>query len=1027
MASRRIAGLTIEIDGNTTKLNDALKSVDKQLSSTQSQLRDVEKLLKMDPRNTELLAQKQKLLTDAISGTKDRLKELEKAQDQLNQKDASPELEKQQQALQREIIATKKQLEGFEKELQNVPNKAEIAFKAVGETLQQTGEKISSVGENMTKFVTGPIVGVGAAATAAFNEVDDAMDTVIKKTGATGEAAQELQGVVEELATTIPTDFNTAADAVGEVSTKFGATGTQLEALSSKFIKFASINETDVAGSIDNVQKATNAYGLKLTDIDHLLDILSKTSQDTGADVNSLANGIVQNSAAFQEMGLSIDEAVELMGQMERSGANSETVMNGLRKALKQSAKDGVPLSKTLADLQDKIKNNTNETEALNAAYEIFGKSGDQIYSAIRNGTLDFSNFGDTLSKVGNVVDKTFDETVDGVDRWKMAMNEAKLLGADIGGILSEFAGPILQKVRDALAEAVGWWRNLNENQQETILKVAGVVAAVGPAVTVIGKMTSAVGLLSQGLGILAAHPVAAAILGITAAVTAGTIAISEHVKAVRAEYDEYIGLTEAVKENREAVEQSTEAYNTSHEAKQSVIESTEAEMEHLHELSEEYDGLLDSNGKVKKGYEDRAEFILTTLSQALGLEREEIEKIIQKNGELTTSIDDVINKRKAEIILNQYESQYAEAITEAKKAKDNLATAEANAATQQEKVNKLQAEFNKYSKQEIENGEAMNEAYWEAHDALEKLGPALEDAKAELDAQNQTVEDARTVYEDWETTVKNYEGVSAAVISGDVDKINTALDQFQNDFKTTESATEATLKKQYEALNTEYANMEKAVKGGSKSITKADLEEKKYWRDQALKQYNMARTEAATKANETVDAYATKIRGGRKKVENASDYVAGGVIDPLTGLKGKAKDYGDAVSAGLAEGIRRSQSLATYAAANVASAVEEKLRGALQINSPSKLTQYFGRMLDEGLAIGMESGAAEAAAQKLARDVTLPFQAEVRSTVASSTPSGGPSMVEAFQSALSRMKVEMDDREMGRFVENTVVKAVYA
>lgn len=1025
MASRRIAGLTIEIDGNTTKLNDALKSVDKQLSATQSQLKDVERLLKLDPKNTELLAQKQKLLTDAISGTKDRLAELEKAQEQLNKKGSSPELEKQQQALQREIIATKKQLEGFEDELGNIPNRAKIALDKVGDQLQKTGEKISTVGENMTKFVTGPIAGAGAAAVAAFTEVDDAMDTVILKTGATGEAAKEMQGIVEELATTIPTEFGTAADAVGEVSTKFGATGDQLNDLASTFIKFASINNKDVSSSIDNVQKAMNAYGVDIKNTDHFLDILTKTSQDTGADVDKLAAGIVQNSAAFQEMGLSIDEAVELMGQMERSGANSETVMNGLRKALKQSAKDGVPLSKTLADLQDKIKNNTNETEALNAAYEIFGKSGDQIYSAIRNGNLDFSNFGDTLSKVGNVVDKTFDATVDGVDNWKMAMNEVKLLGSDIGGMLSEFAGPILTKVRDALAEAVGWWRELSSQEQENILKAAGIVAAVGPVVTVVGKATTAVGLLSQGLGILAAHPVAATILGITAAVSAGTIAIGEHVKAVRAEYDEYIGLTEAVKENREAVEQSSEAYATAHETKQNIIESTEAEMGHLHDLAEEYDGLIGKNGEVKKGYEDRAAFIENELSKALGLEVEDIKAIIEKNGELTSSIDEVINKRKAQIILNQYESQYAEAIEEAKKAKDNLAAAEANAATQQEKVNQLQAEYNKYSKQEKENGQAMNELYWEAHDALENLGPALADAKAELDAQNQTVEEARTAYENWETTVKNYEGVSAAVISGDVNKINASLNQFQNDFKTTESATEATLKKQYDALNTEYTNMEKAVKGGSKSITKADLEEKKYWRDQALKQYNMAKTEAAAKANETVDAYATKIRGGRKRVESASDYVAGGVVDPLTGLKGKAKDYGDAVSAGLAEGIRRSQSLATYAAANVASAVEEKLRGALQINSPSKLTEYFGKMMDEGFAIGMDGGRATRAAENLARDMIRPFQ-DSSTTVASTNLSGG-SPVAALREALSTMKIEMDDREMGRFVESTVSRAVYA
>lgn len=99
MPSKRISGITIEIDGNTQKLNNALKDVDRQLSSTQSQLKDVEKLLKLDPKNTELLSQKQKLLTEAIGGTKDRLAQLEKAQADLAKRDSTPEVAKQQEAL----------------------------------------------------------------------------------------------------------------------------------------------------------------------------------------------------------------------------------------------------------------------------------------------------------------------------------------------------------------------------------------------------------------------------------------------------------------------------------------------------------------------------------------------------------------------------------------------------------------------------------------------------------------------------------------------------------------------------------------------------------------------------------------------------------------------------------------------------------------------------------------------------------------------------------------------------------------
>lgn len=1028
MASRRIAGITIEIDGNTTKLNDALKSVDKQLASTQSQLKDVEKLLKMDPRNTELLAQKQKLLNDAVSGTRDRLKELEKAQRDLASKEYTPELEKQQDALQREILETRNKLKGFEDELGKIPNKAQLAFDAIGEGLKKTGEKMTEVGENMTKYVTGPIAAVGAASVAAFSEVDDAMDTVILKTGATGEAAKDMQKIVENVATTIPTDFQTAADAVGQISTKFGATGDQLEDLTDLFIKFASVNKKDVSTSVDSVQKSMAAYGVQLSDAEHYMNVLTKTSQETGADIDKLTSGIVQNAAAFQEMDLSVDQAVRLMGQMERSGANSETVMNGLRKALQKATKQGVPLSKVLGDLQDEIRSNKDQTQALADTYELFGKSGDQIFNAIRNGTMDFSNLGSEIAIVGNTVRDTFDATVDGADNWKMALNEVKLIGSDIGGILSEFAGPILKKVRDALAEAVGWWRNLNENQQETIMKVAGIVAAIGPAVTVIGKLTSAVGLLSQGLGILAAHPVAAAIIGLTTAATAGVIAIKDHADALKEEYEISLGLTEEVKENTRAIEEQAEQYAEMKRNREEQAGAIEAEYGYLEELAEEYDGYLDKNGKVIEKYKERADFIETTLAEALGIEREDIRKIVEENGRLSDSIDDIIEKRKAEAMLNAFNEEYTQAIVEREKAIDNLARAESD-RDKMLKIREGMEERHKELVDMITKSEGANEA--QIHAWAEELGDlesAMADADAAIATQQEAVDQARETYENYETTIANYEGMSAAVIAGDTAAISKSLSMYRQDFKTTETATAESLKRQYETLNREYKNMETAVKNGDKSITKTDLQEKKYWRDQALLEYNKATKDAKTAASDAAGGYAAEMRAGRPKVERASDYVAGGVIDPLKKIPGKAEDYGYQIDNGLANGINDNKWRINAAVNNVSNAIDQLFRKDLLINSPSKLTQYFGQMLDEGLAIGMGSGAAVQAAQNLARDVAQPFESQQnRDTIANATPVNQASMVEAFQTALSKMKVEMDDREMGKFVENTVVKAVYA
>lgn len=1035
MASRRIQGITIEIDGDTQKLNSALKSTDKQLASTQAQLKDVGRLLKLDPRNTELLTQKQGLLNDAIKDSKSRLQDLEKAAAQLAEKDSTPEVQKQQAALQREIIETQQKLKGFEDELGKIPNKASLAFGALGEGLQNAGEKITTIGDGLTKNVTAPIAAAGAASTAAFMDVDEAMDTVILKTGATGEAAKNLQGIVENLATSIPTDFNTAANAVGELNTKFGLTGKALEKASATFIKFASINKKDVSSSIDNVQKAMSAYGLSVDQAEHFLDILTKTSQDTGADVDKLTDGVVQNAAAFEAMGLSVDDAVNLMGQMERSGANSETVMNGLRKALKNAAKDGKPLGSVLSDLQYQIRNSNDETAALNATYEIFGKSGDQIFNAIKNGTLDFENFGKTLNTVGGTVERTFDETVDGVDNWTMAMNEAKLIAADVGGILSEFAGPILQKLRDGLRDALTWWRGLSDQQQETILKTAGIVAAIGPAVSIIGRMTSAVGMLSKGLGVLAAHPVAAAFLGIGAAAGGAVIAIKNHTDALKEAYQESIGNTKEVRALTEAIEEQAQAYAEATEAKNSTIDSLDTEYGHLQDLAEEYDDYLEKNGDLTEKEKERAAFIEEELCKSLGIERDEIDKIVQKNGELSSSIDEIIEKRKAEAVLNALESDYTEAILQSKDAEINLANALAARSKQEKLVNDLDARRKELTKQindlTDDQGRALNGLEGSVQPLREELGDLTlqyEDAAAMLGVMDKAVETAQNTYDGYQTTIRNYEGVSAAIIDGDTTKISKSMAAFRQDFKTTETATKETLRRQYETLDQEYNNMVAAVKSGDKRITQEDLAEKRYWRQQALAEYSKATEDTRNAARDSVNAYSNRMREGRQQAANAAAYVGGGATTELQKSAQAAADSGYNFASGFASGISNAAYRVTNAAQDMAARARNKTNQLLGINSPSKVMMQTGEFFSEGFAIGITKGAGDAiaAASSMAGNTAGAVTGEARAAVVSASPYNDSGLVGAFRAAMSGMKVMLDDEVAGAFVEDTVSKAVY-
>lgn len=295
----------------------------------------------------------------------------------------------------------------------------------------------------------------------SFQEFDDGRDKIVAMTGATGEAADDLMKAYKGVASSVQGDFGEMGEAVGELSTRFGVSGDELEKLATQFVKFSKLNKTNVSGSVDDVQKALSAFGLKADKAGDLLDALNKVAQDTGVDVSTLAKGLIQNGTAFEEMGLSIQQSAALMGQMEKSGANAETVMNGLRKALKNATKDGVPLKKALVDLEQNIVSQKDSTLGLQAAYDAFGKSGDQIYGALKNGTLSFQSVSLAADEYKDSIEKTYEGTLDASDKVKLAFQRMKLSAADVvDRILTKYGPDIekaIEKITPVIEDVVEW------------------------------------------------------------------------------------------------------------------------------------------------------------------------------------------------------------------------------------------------------------------------------------------------------------------------------------------------------------------------------------------------------------------------------------------------------------------------------------------------------------------------------------------------------------------------------------------
>ena len=505
----RIKGITIEIDGDSKGLSQALKGVNKDIKNTQTQLKDVEKLLKLDPHNVTLLGQKMKLLTNEINQTRDKLSQLKSVQDEMERglKNGTVTTE-QYDAWQREIIETENALKNLEDEIKKVPTVAEAYMAKASESMDKFGQKVSAVGDKISGLgdalmpVSAGITAVGSASIVAWTELDDAMDNVIKKTGASGANLEELEDIVNSIATTIPTDFMTVSNAVAEVNTRFGTTGDELEKMSTLFIKFAELNDTDVTSSIDQVSSMMKAWGMDASDTAQVLNLLNGVGQNTGVSVDTLANLMQDNAMFFKEFNLTCAQSATLLGDMEKNGIDASAGVTALKTAMAKATADGKTLGEELREFEWTLESaGITEKEKLEKAKELFGgKAYAQIVNAMREGNLSFMNITGSMSDYSHSVENTFREIQDPIDEFTIAMNELKILGAEIGEEVIPVLVDVLRDLKPILDSIREAWESMSPEDQRELIENLGKLALLAPALSTTGRVIGGIGSGISGL-----------------------------------------------------------------------------------------------------------------------------------------------------------------------------------------------------------------------------------------------------------------------------------------------------------------------------------------------------------------------------------------------------------------------------------------------------------------------------------------------------------------------------------------------
>lgn len=385
------------------------------------------------------------------------------------------------------------------------------------ELLNQFSEKLSDISQKLVDF--------GKSALEAFRQVDEGMDTIATKTGATGDSLKGMQDIASSIATTIPTDFSKAGEAVGEVNTQFGLAGDALKDVSVEMIKFAEINGTDITNSTISASKALEAYELSTSDLAKVLDSTTYTAQSTGVSVDDLMKKAIEGAPQIKMLGLSFEEGVALLGQFETSGVDASSALSGLTKAAGSYAKQGKTLKEGLVETIDKIKNTTSETEAMGLAMEIFGaKKAPQMIDAIKRGSFDFQSFAESAEYSVGAVSKTFEATLDPIDKFKTAQNSATLAMSELGAAIAETLAPVLEALGNIVKDIAEWFSGLPGPVKEFIVIFGGVVTIAGILVPIFLTLQAAAVALGTSIGAMIAA--AAPIIGIAALIVAAIAAV---------------------------------------------------------------------------------------------------------------------------------------------------------------------------------------------------------------------------------------------------------------------------------------------------------------------------------------------------------------------------------------------------------------------------------------------------------------------------------------------------------------------
>lgn len=725
--------------------------------------------------------------------------------------------------------------------------------------------------------------------------------------------------------------------------------------------------QDNLAGALDQLGGSAETLGIVF--YESVSESLKETAKSATDSINNITeafrNGGLDDAieAAGDEFAnLAVEAASHAPDMVDTAVDFIESFVDGIGKNKKKLVGAAVDMAKTLGGgLADLLPEELGEPveEAIDSITESLESGG--LEDA---GETVVKTFDNVIKVVGELADVALPPLTKAVD---FAGEHLELIAASATTAFAAFKGyKVVTEANDVLSKGASVWKTASAavdayNVVQMACTAQGVIsnATLTTGQAVVGLLTGKISLATAAQtawnAVMNANPIGLLVTAIGALVAG----LGVYKLATDESKESQYALTDAQEKAIEKTHEEYEAYKELDNARKEAMDNVEAEYGYLSQLNDELMGLVDSNGQVKAGYEDRANFIVNQLAQAFNLEEDEVWDIIGANSTLANSIDELIEKKKAEAMLNANQEAYEEAIRKQNEALIDYTNSLSEYESAQKKYNeakeaakKVEEDYQLILKNSPEAANGYLMANQDILTAAEDAGEAFQESKSRL-------EDAEKAYVGYNATIQNYEGLSSAILSGESEKIEDAMLRIKNGFITAETGTKESLENQVKNMQSNYEAMQKAVEDGTPGVTQQMVDSAKQMVDSAKVELDKLQPQAeestkkaGEKAKQGLESQKPAIDATSKEIADSSNEKLGSADTKGTGSK-KASEYDT--------GVKSQKGNIDATSKNIADSSNQKLGSADTKGTGSRKTGEYNA------GVGSQKGNIDATSKGIA------------------------------------------------------------